>query len=175
MHAPGLAAIPTAAWAARIPRAAAGLPTRHASPTRQHEHSLHTYAQTQRIRPGAQTTRRQTQCLRRSFHASALRSAAADAGTPPTSDGDSTGSTKPGSGSPVLEQEGDIDSHILSGGRSKLTASNSLRSRQARRRNASVLPPVHLPSTFLEQNIHLHEPASQPNVPHPIRRITRKN
>ncbi|KAK0385598.1 hypothetical protein NLU13_6775 [Sarocladium strictum] len=172
MHAPGFPALPKAAWAARIPRAAAvGLPTRHASPTRQPgrpDKGLHTYSRTQRIRPGFHTTREPIPRVSRSFNASAMRSAATEAGAAPTSEGDGTGNPKPGSGSPVLEQEGDMDSQVLTGGRSKLSAANSLRSRQARRRNASVLPPVHLPPTFLEQNLQLHHQTNQPNMPLPI-------
>ncbi|KAK3179697.1 hypothetical protein K4F52_008867 [Lecanicillium sp. MT-2017a] len=51
------------------------------------------------------------------------------------------------------------------GGRSRSTISGSLRARQARRRPTSALPPVTLPTTFLEQNVTLHGQANQPKLP----------
>lgn len=162
MHAPGLPALPTAAWAARIPRAAAGLQSRHDSPTRQHTRSLHSPSTR---RTGTQRPSDKAQCRHRSFHNSAIRLSSANTAAASTPEGDGTGNGKPGPGTSVFEKENDLEAHITSGGRSKLTAANSLRSRQARRRNASVLPPVHLPASFLERNVHIHDPAAQPAVP----------
>ncbi|KAL2204441.1 AAA-domain-containing protein [Sarocladium strictum] len=170
MHAPGLPAFPTAGWAARVPRAAAGLSSRCASPTRRlpsQENGFHTHTHARSIRSCTQTSRGSTQCWRRGLHASSVRAAAVEAGAPaPPSDGDGNGNgaDKPVSGA-VQEQQSAIDSHLTHGGRSKLTAGNSLRSRQARRRNASVLPPVDLPARFLEDNVHMCDTQKQPVMP----------
>ncbi|KAH8175280.1 ATPase family associated with various cellular activities (AAA) domain-containing protein [Sarocladium implicatum] len=174
MHAPGLPVLPTAAWAARIPRAAAGLQSRHDSPTRQHPRHLHTHTARTVASRG---TRSQAQCRNRTFHTSTVRlnSTTAAAASTPEGDANGNGSGKSGSGNSIFENQGDLEAHVISGGRSKLSAANSLRSRQARRRNASVLPPVHLPSSFLERNVHIYDPAAQPAVPLAIAYDAKKN
>ncbi|TQV92558.1 hypothetical protein V2A60_009033 [Cordyceps javanica] len=44
-------------------------------------------------------------------------------------------------------------------------AKQRCKSRQTRRKSASALPPVEIPNVFLEQNVTIHEEASQPRLP----------
>ncbi|EGX89176.1 mitochondrial AAA ATPase, putative [Cordyceps militaris CM01] len=92
---------------------------------------------------------------RRQFHASARRcSGLGNSGRP--------------SEESATEHNGEVEVQgcgEASGGRSRATIASSLRSRQARRKPASALPPVELPNDFLEYNVTIYEEASQPRLP----------
>lgn len=52
-----------------------------------------------------------------------------------------------------------------SGGRIRSHTSGPLRNRLARRRAASALPPVQLPTNFLDTNVSIYSPGKQPRLP----------
>ena len=52
-----------------------------------------------------------------------------------------------------------------SGGRTRSHVAGPVRSRNTRRRIASALPPVNLPSSFLDTNVSVYSPGAQPRLP----------
>ncbi|GAB0139810.1 hypothetical protein EsHS_00000450 [Epichloe bromicola] len=68
----------------------------------------------------------------------------------------------------VTEHENESESSAVAettGGRTRGLSSGALRSRQARRRTASALPPVKLPPTFICENVSIYTPGQQPRLP----------
>ncbi|KAG6038991.1 hypothetical protein E4U41_003373 [Claviceps citrina] len=93
----------------------------------------------------------------RAFHSISRRHASNGAG----SGGKPTDSS-------ITEHENDTESSTVAeatGGRNRAFSSAVLRSRLARRRTASALPPVKLPSSFLRENVSIHDPGQQPTLP----------
>ncbi|UNI16211.1 hypothetical protein JDV02_002671 [Purpureocillium takamizusanense] len=68
----------------------------------------------------------------------------------------------------VTEHDGDVEEQTgagTSGGRTRSHAAGPSRTRQARRRVASALPPVKLPPSFLDNNVSVFAPGIQPRLP----------
>ncbi|GJN68293.1 hypothetical protein PLIIFM63780_001525 [Purpureocillium lilacinum] len=68
----------------------------------------------------------------------------------------------------VTEHDGDAEAQAgteTSGGRTRSHAAGPSRTRQARRRIASALPPVQLPPSFLDSNVSIFAPGAQPRLP----------
>ncbi|KAJ6440830.1 survival motor neuron protein (SMN) domain-containing protein [Purpureocillium lavendulum] len=68
----------------------------------------------------------------------------------------------------VTEHNGDAEAQAgaeTSGGRTRSHGSGPSRTRQARRRIASALPPVQLPPSFLDDNVSIFAPGAQPRLP----------
>ncbi|KAG6004834.1 hypothetical protein E4U21_000672 [Claviceps maximensis] len=69
---------------------------------------------------------------------------------------------------PEPEPEPEVESSAVAettGGRTRGLSSGALRSRQARRRTASALPPVKIPSSFLRENVCIYDSGRQPRLP----------
>ncbi|KND92717.1 ATPase family AAA domain-containing protein 1-A [Tolypocladium ophioglossoides CBS 100239] len=91
----------------------------------------------------------------RSFHAPPSRRNAHGPGGKPVDDS-------------VTEHDDDPEPQAgteTSGGRTRSHAVGPARSRNMRRRVASALPPVNLPSSFLDNNVSIYSPGTQPRLP----------
>ncbi|OAA58824.1 ATPase, AAA-type, core [Cordyceps fumosorosea ARSEF 2679] len=100
----------------------------------------------------------------RQFHASARRCSGLGNGGRPSEES-------------TTEQDGEAEAQgtgEASGGRSRSALASSLRTRQTRRKPASALPPVELPSSFLEHNITIYDEAKQPRLPPALAEDTKR-
>lgn len=105
--------------------------------------------------PTAAWAARVSPASRRPFHSSPRRFNANGSGGKPADE-------------PLIEQNDDIDTQTgteTAGGRSRSTQTGSQRTRRVRRKPTSELPPVKLPSLFVDKNVSVHRDDSQPILP----------
>lgn len=84
--------------------------------------------------------------------------------------GDGAGNNSGGGSRPAQEPLTGEDAETqpatdTAGGRSRSHAATLQRTRQARKRAATALPPVKLPQSFLDNNVSLFRPSAQPQIP----------